>query len=250
MNVLKAGIINETQKVFARKKSLVILVFATLIPIFSTVVLSYFQNGLGISPVQSTDFSVTILGIFTSLFLPLFVVMTAADLFSGEFSERTMKINLLRPISRLKIYASKIASLGIFIVINLGVVFLASTIMGFFLEGKNGVIEGLFKAMIAYLAAVFPMFLFGAAAAFISQFFKSGSGTLTISILLYIVLKVISAVFPDVSDMLFTNYTDWHLLWSASSVSITKIVNVFMFMLSYSIIFLGSGFYLFDRREC
>ncbi|MCX8132182.1 MAG: ABC transporter permease [Clostridia bacterium] len=249
MEALKAGILSEITKLLLKKKSVMLLVFSALIPILSLILVSFFQSGLGINPINAIDFPITVLGYFTGLFLPLFVVMAAADLFSGEIGERTIKIALLRPITRFKVYMSKIISIAIYISVYLGIVYIVSTVLGLFLEGRENILQAILKNFAAYIVAIVPMLLLGIAAAFISQFFKSSSGTLVISVLLFIIIKIAAVAVPDISGLTPISNMDWHLLWLSGSVSISKLFSVFMFMFSYSIIFLASGYLMFERKE-
>lgn len=131
MNILYANVINEAQKIFLRKKTLVLFVITALIPVALCGILSVFQNNIGVIPINSSQFSIFILGIFTNFILPLLITMAAVDMFSGEFNDRTIKSVLLRPISRFKIYLSKIICIGIYIILNLLLLFLVSSIKYF-----------------------------------------------------------------------------------------------------------------------
>lgn len=249
MNILYANVINEAQKIFLRKKTLVLFVITALIPFALCGILSIFQNNIGIIPINSSQFSIFILGIFTNYILPLLITMAAVDMFSGEFNDRTIKSVLLRPISRFKIYLSKIICIGIYIILNLLLLFLVSSITGLFLQGNGSLINSLLRGFVAYLTSIVPMLGIGIAVAFISQLFKSSSGALVVSIIIYIALTVLSRLFPGVSRSLLTSFSDWYLLWIGSSIMIEKILNAFIIILSYSMIFFATGFYLFDRKE-
>lgn len=249
MRTIYLNTINEIDKLFHRKKTIVLLALSALIAVAGAVITGYFQQGLGITPVTPGDFPIYILGFFTNLFLPLFVFMAVADSFSGEQGERTLKTLLLRPISRFKVYASKIGAIGFYIVVNLGIVLLLSLATTLVLGGFGELAAGVLPAIGAYLVAVLPMLLLGMATAFVAQFFKGSSGALTISILAYMGAKLVSTLFPRLSDMVLTSYTDWHLLWINGFASSGRIFTVFMFILAYSIIFMSSGYLLFERKE-
>jgi len=249
MNVLYANTINETQKLFLKKKTIALLVITAIIPIALTVILSIFQNNIGIIPVNGNQFSIFVLGLFTNYVLPLLITMSAVDMFSGEFNDRTMKAVLLRPISRFKIYSSKVICIGVYIVVNLTILFIVSSISGLFLQGHGSLISGLLHGFVAYAISVVPMIGIGIAAAFISQLFKSSSGALVVAIIIYIALSVISRFFPGLSRSLLTSYSDWYLFWIGSSIMIGKILNAFIVILSYCMILFAAGFYLFDKKE-
>jgi ABC-2 type transport system permease protein len=208
-----------------------------------------FQVNLGIASITAADYPVLILGLFTSFILPLFIFMAAADSFAGEVSANTLKIVLVRPISRFKIYASKHISLAINTLMYLAAAGIASIIAGLFFSVKTGVVQGSFDALLAYAVTAVPFIALTCIAVVISQFTRSGSGALIICILLYLGVKALAFFFPEVSLYSLTSYMDWHSLWLSSSVGVGKLTTIFMFMAACSILFFTAGFYFFDKKE-
>ena len=96
-SILTANVWNETIKLAYKKKTIFFLAVTLLLPILAGILLSRFQHGIGIGAIAAKDFPIVMLGLFTSIFLPLFVFMGAADVFSGEMGDRTMKNILTRP---------------------------------------------------------------------------------------------------------------------------------------------------------
>src|SRR4051794_30382829 len=107
MHSLTANVINETEKQFLKKKSVFFLILSVLFPIAGAALIANFQDKFGIASITASDYPILILGLFTSFVLPLFIFIAAADSFAGEASANTLKIVLVRPISRFKIYLSK-----------------------------------------------------------------------------------------------------------------------------------------------
>ncbi|MDP4180732.1 MAG: ABC transporter permease subunit [Bacillota bacterium] len=249
MNILYANVVSEIQKLCLKKRTLFLLIISALIPIGTALILSVFQNNVGIIPITKNQFPIFVLSIFTSYFLPLVIAMVTIDLFSGEFGDRNIKIVLLRPISRFKIYTSKILSIGIFIIVNLAIAFIFSCLALILIKGNYQFINGFLKGLVAYGVSIVPMIAIAIAITFIGQFFKSTGSGLTISILIYIAISIISRLSPQFSRITFTSYTDWYQLWIGSSILIGKVISSFIIILSYSMIFFGIGFYLFDKKE-
>ena len=248
MNIVHANTINELQKIFFKKKN---LIFWTVIAIFSVgipVSLTFFQQELGISAIHEANYPVFILNTFSTIILPLLLFMTVSDLFVGEIEDKTLKITLLRPISRFKVFLSKNLAIIIYIFIHLFTVFLFSFVTSTLLNFENLPI-GLINSLKAYLTAIVPAIVISTFTAFIAQFFKNSSGALTSSIFIYLALQAIPILFPFLSKVLFTSYMDWHLLWLASSIELSSLLIKFMLLLSYIIIFATAGFYLFDRKN-
>jgi len=248
MKRLKAGIINETLKIFYKKKTMFFMIITVLIPIGTVVLEAILKGNTGISLFGSMGPVLFILGLFMNIFLPLFIAMICCDLFSGELGDKSIKIALLRPISRMKVFISKITATAIYIVASLVVVFVVSC-LSLLIAGRFSAFSGLISWVLAYALSIVPMLVIIFALAFICQFFKSSSGAITVSILAFIALKAAAPFFFNISRVLFTFYTDWYLMWIGNSLLVGKIFNVFMLFLSYSIIFLSAGFYMFDRKE-
>jgi ABC-2 type transport system permease protein len=250
MHSLVASIRNETLKMAYKKKTLFFLAMTILLPIIASLLIANFQSSIGIGAIGAQDFPIVMLGLFTMSFLPLFVFMGAADQFSGEMGDRTMKVVLTRPISRFKIFASKQISLGIYIVAYLAAAFLASVISSLLLlKGSSNLGSAFINWITAYGAAFLPLFTLSIAAVLLAQFFTSSSGALTTSIVLYIAAKVSALFFPQVSTYSPTTYMDWHLMWIGGSMASDKVFSVFMFLVACSILFFTAGFYLFDKKE-
>ena len=141
MHSLTANVWNETIKLASKKKTIFFLAVTLLLPVIAGFLLARFQSGIGIGAIASGDFPIVMLGLFTSIFLPLFVFMGAADVFAGEMGERTMKNTLTRPITRFKVFASKQIALGIYIALYLIAGLLASILSALFFQDFGGVVQ-------------------------------------------------------------------------------------------------------------
>ncbi|TXK76331.1 ABC transporter permease [Paenibacillus sp. N3.4] len=248
MHSLTANVWNETIKIASKKKTIFFLAVLLLLPIIAGLLLARLQSGIGIGAITSQDFPILMLGLFTSIFLPLFIFTGAADVFSGEMGDRTMKNTLTRPISRFNVFASKQIALGIYIVLYLFVALLASAISTLLFQQVGG-LRAVFNWFLAYGSSVVPLLTLSLLAVCLAQFFSSSSSSLTVSILLYLVLKVAAFVIPQLATYSPAAYTDWHLLWIGSSMAVGKISSIFMFLVACSILFFTAGFYVFDKKE-
>ena len=114
MNNIKANIINEVQKLFLKRKITALLVITAVICFLAAFFISSTQEKLVFIAIDSISFPLMTLTIFTNIFLPLFIFMSVAELFSGELGDRSLKLVLLRPISRLKVFISKNIAIAIY----------------------------------------------------------------------------------------------------------------------------------------
>ncbi len=249
MHNVKACILNETEKIFSRKKAVFFLSFTALIPILSYYIILRLQSGFGVAALGTANYPVLMLNVFTSLLLPLMIFMHASDMFSGEIADKTIRIAVTRPITRLKVFASKQVALAITLLIYLVVAFLSSVLCSFFLVERGNWLSGLLQSVIAYSAACLPMFTLGIVAVFLAQFFKNSSGALATCILLYALMKLAAFVFPQITVYTPTAYTDSYLLWIGNSVAFGKIASIYMFLIACCILFFTVGYIFFDKKE-
>lgn len=249
MSSLYANSINETQKIFQRKKTVIFLTMTGIIPAGAAALIVFSQNALGIFAVNSASFPILMLGLFSSILLPLFIFSTAADLFSGELNDKTLKLTLTRPITRFKVFLSKNLSLGVYIIISLGLLFVISVISGLFFEGGGLATPNLFQNIVAYIAALVPLFFLGVTAVFLAQFFKNSGAALTTCIIVYLAGKAVPFLSPILTRINPFSYTNWHIMWIGSSVSTGRLFNIFLIFLSCTMILFALGFYLFDRKD-
>jgi hypothetical protein len=250
MHSLKANTENEIRKMFLRSKVRACFILAVAIPAVIFILIDLLHSKSGILAVGGSSFPIFILGLFTSVLLPLFIFMWAADAFAGEVGEGTMKITLMRPITRFKVYLSKTLALSLATVLLLAIMLLAASICGLFLSsGVSQFISGWVNGLKACILAVVPMISMVITAVFLSQFFRSSSGALTCSILVYIVGRFLPVVEPVAGKVLIFSYTNWHTLWLGNITDPARLLYAFMIMVSTSILLFTGGFYIFDTRE-
>ncbi|MBZ9686114.1 ABC transporter permease [Clostridium estertheticum] len=247
MNNLKANIINEVQKLFLKKKITVFLIITAIICFLSAFFISSIQQKLVFVAIDSVSFPLMTLSIFTNIFLPLFIFMTVAELFSGEVGDKSLKLVLIRPITRLKIFISKNAAIAIYIIINLAVVFVVSIFSSMLLNGKSGF--NVPQIMFAYFIDVIPAVVLALFASFIAQFFKSSSGAIITCILSFIGIKLLSLFVSGINNIVFTSYLNWYSIWTLGQFNFLSIINTLFMVLSFGVIFFTIGYYFFDKKE-
>jgi ABC-2 type transport system permease protein len=217
-----------------------------IISFLSAYFMSAIQAKLVFISMTSISFPLLILSIFTNVFLPLFIFMTASELFSGEIADKTLKLVLTMPISRIKIYISKILAIAIYIVINLFVLLLISIISSLCLNINLVNIPQIF---LGYLLDIIPALILAIFTAFIVQFFKSSRVSLVSSILIFIGIKVLSLLSSGFDNNIFTSYLNWYSLWFTNGPNFLRTGTITLLMLSYGIIFFTAGYYMFDKKE-
>jgi ABC-2 type transport system permease protein len=246
-----AGTRNEWSKLAARKKLLLSIGLIIALPIASAVLLSQLQTGVGIAAVSSNDFPIRMLGIYTAFILPLIIFMAAADVFAGEIQDRTLKLTLIRPISRISLFTAKLSALALFSLMSLAIGCVASLLSGLFLQSQPYSSWGtsLLQVLEAYSVAFLPMLTLTVFAALIAQLFRNASGALMICVCIYAGLKLAGFFLPHYAALTPVFYTDWHQLWLNGAVPARKIVLASMTLMASCILCFTAAFAMFDRRE-
>ena len=244
MNMLKAGVQNEMAKLLSLKKYKAFLFFACLLSILTGLSEGTAKGVLGL---LSANTPLTILSIATSLILPLVIAMAAADLFTAEQENGSIKAAIARPVSRINIFTSKVLAIALYTILLLMVCFAASLVWGiaFNTTGLLDIVEMLIAYAVSTVPIV-PVILFAVA---VSQLCKSSSSTVMLTIFGYIILLAAGTVFPRIYPMLFTSYTNWYKLFIGVAMPVTSILNVLALLAAYALILFAAGSWTFESKE-
>jgi ABC-2 type transport system permease protein len=248
MHSLYANVWNETEKLWILRRTKGFLLLTVLLPVISAILLAVLQNNTGVAGELGSNLPMLMLSLFTISLLPLLLFMTATDSFTGEVAARTLKLILVRPITRAKVFASKVLAIAVFIAIHLGVLWIASVLSGSFIPGGD-IIGGLTDSIAAYTASFLPMIAIGLIAALIAQCFNNSTGAMGLIIFIYAAAKLIPLFFPQVSVWSVFSFTDWYVLWVGNGASISKLLNSFVLLLAYCIMAYTAGLIIFDRKQ-
>lgn len=248
MHSLYAATRNELLKLIYRRKAVNYLIFSALVPIIVSFLLARLKGVIGISAVNA-GFSVNILVLFTSFLLPLFIFLLAADLFPGEVSSRTLKLSLLRPVTRFKVFLAKTVAIAASVAVLLLLVGVVSAVSGVILAEHHSVASLWLDTVKSYITAFVPMVAIITSAVFITQWFRRSSSALVFLILLYTAAKSLPIFFHSAEVFSLASYTDWHTLWLGQGVSPIKLLSTALFLLSSSVLLFTAGYYIFERKE-
>lgn len=244
MMKIKAGVYNEMIKLMYRKRYSYLLMLVFLISI-SMGLIGKFVNG--IIGLYISNFPITVLSILMTFVLPLIIFMVVADLFTAEQENGTIKAVLTTPVSRINIYISKILAIFIYACMILLAGLISGLIYGAFFNSFSSISIG--YTILSYIISALPIVPIIFFAVTISQIIKSPSGTVMISILIYLAIYVITIIFPQVYPISFTSYTGWYLLFIGTIIPVFNVINIVVLLIAYSLIFFAISFLLFDKRQ-
>jgi len=244
MNAIRIGIINENTKLFKRSKYKILLIFIGVLTIALGIISNY--TG-GLINVSLSNLPLNILSILTNILIPLVVFMAVADLFAAEQENGAIKSVITRPISRNEILISKMISILIYVTSILIITFILGLVMGIFF-GRTQVIN-IPEIFMAYVVSILPIIPTVLLSILISQLSKSSSSSVMLSVLTYIIIMLISILFPQVSSMIFTSYTNWYKLFIGAQMPMKSILIIVGLLMGYSLIFFSGAYALFEKKE-
>jgi ABC-2 type transport system permease protein len=244
MGIIRAGMRNEFIKLLSLKKYRVLLLFACLFSILTGVLGGAAKGIIGL---LSTNTPITVLAIAAEFVLPLMIAVAAADLFTAEQENGSIKASLTRPVSRISIFTSKVLVIILYIAMSLAVCLITTLVWSTVFNGM-----GLYKfteTFLAYTVSIVPMLPIILFAVLVSQFCKSSSSTVMLSVFGYLIIIAISLIFPNINPMLFTSYTGWYKLFIGAGMPVSNILNVLALLAAYSLIFFAAGSWAFEKKE-
>ncbi|OOM75234.1 ABC transporter permease [Clostridium sp. BL-8] len=244
MEMIKAGIKNEITKLFNLKKYKVLLILIGILSFFSNILGAITQGSIIMSFINSPFIILTIL---TQFILPLIIAMAAADLFTAEQENGSIKAIIMRPISRIEIFMSKVFGIILYIILSLFICLIISLISSIAFNGIESV--NIIETLIAYVVSIIPMIPIVFFAVAISQMCKNSSSTVMMFVLGYIIIIAASIIIPRINPMVFTSYTGWYKLFIGAAMPAGKILNVLTLLTAYTLILFAISCWAFEKRE-
>ena len=242
---------NEWDKLMSRKKYFVFLfiglalclIWAGLGHLLSSFIRSQGGFILNFSPTPMGT-----LPFFLQVMVPFLMFMGVSDLLTVEGAENTMKAMVYRPVSRWKLYAAKILAVVTYSALYLICVFIITAALNQIL-GRPHSINEVLTALASYALTLIPLTILASFAAMIALFGRSGTLTMFLLLMSYILLNILPVLFPVLSEMLFTSYLSWYRLWIGVRPDISKLIHMLLIVLGYGVVFFTAGSLLFDRKE-
>jgi len=242
---------NEWDKLVGRKKYIVFLCIGLGICILWTVlgqlITGFVRDRSGYIPVM-TPTPMGALPIFLQILVPFLMFMGVTDLITVEGADNTMKAMICRPVERWKLYASKILAVVTYAAVYLACVFFISSVLNQ-IFGKPLTVAGFFISMISYAITLAPLAVLASFGALVALSGRSGTLTMFLLLLSYILLNALPVFFPVLTEMLFTSYLNWYRIWIGALPGAFKLTQMLLIVLGYGTVFFTAGSLIFDRRE-
>ncbi|MCM3690137.1 ABC transporter permease subunit [Neobacillus niacini] len=244
MNTIRANSINEIQKLLTKKSTKLFLLAAVLIPVLTKLLVNnLFLTDWMALPTENINFS--LLDLFVTIFIPLFIFICATDLFTGEGERETLF--QVRPIGRMELFLSKVIAISIFSLILLLLEWLAVMISSSIFD-KAFTLTTIPSSLGAFFVSWFPIIVLTAFAVMLALLVKSSVLAISSMIVLYLIMLFIPYVLPSSLYLLPATYLDWYRQW-LSDASLQWILQTVTYLCSSFALFFSVGYYMFNRKE-
>lgn len=225
----------------------------------------YLEND--IKPVPYDGWEYVLENSFLSSLISLFTIVVAAGIISNEFKWGTIKLLLIRPISRTKILFSKYVSVLVFALTLLLFLLVTSWMTGAVLFGLNGLnpslvqqqIEGFVQVGVlgeiveAYGYSLVTLVMMATFAFMISAIFRSSGMAIGLAIFLMMAGNTIVVFFAQYDWAKYILFANTNLKqYMAGGMPINEDMTLtfsVVVLLVYFIVFLGAAWTAFTKRD-
>lgn len=244
--MLKAAYINEMYKISKKKKLIVASILAASVLLAACAAIMGIDNIAGIKMSIDGNFPLLVLPFFEYALIPLFSAFICIDMFSGEFANDTIKLTFTRPASRFKIFTSKTLASATFIFAFLIFTFVVSALFSLIFGFSFKVLVSGLKA---YIISFVPLMVLSQMVILISNVSKGSASAFLISIVIFIILKVLELKVGGSRYFLFTAGFDWYNLFLGSYTDFGRILRMSLIFIGYEMAFFSAGYYFFEKRS-
>ena len=257
---------NEVYKLFKTKK---LYVFMLVIFIYNFLpsleeVMGTIDEAEVLINGQTTPFYM--LGFMITNILPIFMIVSLADMITGEYADGTLKLPLLHPISRVKLLTAKVIAITLVLICLLVFSLVTSYVMGTLIFGWGdyfsyqeadqliseattfSTLEGIFVTLSSYSLSVIPLIAFGMFIVFLTLIFNSSGVVTGISIGLTILMSILGEVITAIQPLLIINgFNLFKFLFIQSDIGF--FILSLILTLSYGIGFYLISLYMFHKKD-
>jgi len=279
MNLLFFNLVQtELYKIFRKGRSYI--GFGAIAFIVIVIQIALFVDGesyleLGTQSLKDTfTFQGNLLNGYLSVFIilsslwvhiPFLIALVAGDLIAGEAAAGTLRILLIRPISRTQIVCAKFTAILIYVLAI--VVFMAALSIGtgllIFGEGDLFVMkdilyifessDSLWRILASFVFSFLSMSMVASLAFMLSALVDSSLGPIIMTMSIIIVFMIVSSIdlsiFRAVKPFMFTTYMGAWREFFSDPVDWQKVYTASIALISHIFIFLGFTIWHFKRKD-
>lgn len=248
---------NEIYKIFAHKRIYIFMgiVFAVALFILTGAVLT---NNLLLGRNSGQVFPLQIFDGEASFIIPILIIMLISSLVTDEYADGSIKLPLLREVSRNKLLLGKTGAAVVVTALILIFLLIMSYIFGiaFFGWGNKFLVKGLTLSpgrgimftLLVYVLSIISYTSFAMIILLLSVLVDNSGSVVGIGVGILIALLFIGQVFPEASLYLIPSYFNTFNLLT-SGMDVKRIVIGFLFVMTVGLIFYILSITAFNRKD-
>lgn len=244
---------NENMKIYRRWRTWIMLGIMLLFFGFIVFVMATFSDGAPI-PIQPSALDVMMLSASFVTFVALFCAIVAGDIVSSEFSWGTVKLLLIRPISRSKVLLAKYIAVLIFTIFFIVILMVYALLLGLIFYGWGETNTTFIDVLIEY-AYTLPSLIIGFTIAFmISAIFRSGALAIGLSIFMMVMggdlLVMLLSRYEWAKYILYFNTNLMQYRHGGTGIIEGMSMGFSLTILAiYYVLFMALAFWFFNKRD-
>ncbi len=232
----------ELSKLLKKRNTKVFLIIYSIIFFGMALVYVGAENLFDLSFYSGVQFVGASLSTMMAFMLPLLAIYLAGQSQAIDFTRGTMKNMYLLPVSRTKIFISKLLAVWIIIGIVLGGQFLFALLISFVADGFA--LAGLGGTILDYIGAMVVLGLVNLIGNLLALIFKNTGLSVILAYIAYVGLSLVAVYVPVLKTISITTViTGYHMLFNISTL------NVLLSALAYYIILFIAGLLVFEKKE-
>ncbi|MFN5711964.1 MAG: ABC transporter permease [Bacteroidota bacterium] len=197
--------------------------------------------------------------------IPFLIALVAGDLIAGEASTGTLRVLLIRPISRIQLIMAKFTAILLYVLAIVCFMAVLSLGTGLLIFGEGDLFvmrdiiyvfessDSLWRILAAFTFSFLSMSMIASMSFMFSSFVDSAQGptitTMSIIIVFMIISSVDFSVFRAVKPFMFTTYMGAWQEFFADPVNWSKVYRAVFVLFSHIVVFLGVTLWHFNRKD-
>lgn len=225
------------------------IILSTLLPGLLAAFALFIDRTQGHLVFRTTGFPVWVLGIFSTIIIPLFILEWAREALANIRLEDPAR-NLLSRNARFRIYLVGFVRLLWSLLLILVLTWLFSEIAALFLSilGAGTGDKKMLTSFFAYLIDLLPLITMAAFMLLLLQAIKHSVTALVAGAFIYVLLRSLVYINNPLGKFNPALYMDWHLSWLDSAMNMASLWQGVAYLLVLFLVFFTSGYWLFARK--
>lgn len=236
----------ELIKLTQHKKYIVLTVLGILVSIIRRGGTALITRMSGGTVSLKSNLPLEMLPFAVEFLVPIIIFIAAADLFTHERSEDTLKAALLQPASRFKVLSAKTAAIVIMGASSLMALYLANTVIHLL---SGGTVGNAFAALAAYLIDIIPLIGIAFLGVLINVCLKGSTSATLLSLAVYAIMKYMGLFVSGAGSFLFTASAKLHIMLLGKTLPFTVLMNKMGILLGSILILYSLSYIIFDKKN-